>query len=102
MSKPKLMGTKRYYIEDRDDEYGISEIRISLNARDRKAVLRNKRSRYEYMKHLREVGVIERGGCQCSHCMQGWDCCGNWFLSHTRIEPARKGVTIVKTYARNI
>ncbi|USV40954.1 hypothetical protein [Xanthomonas phage BUDD] len=102
MSKMRILGGKDFYGNLEGDETIVRHILVSLNARKRKAILKNRKSRYRFIRELQASGIVERGGCQCSHCMNDWDCCGRWFMSHAKIIPAPKGVFIAKTYQRNI
>lgn len=102
MSKMRILGGKTFYIDRYHDEQVERHILVSLNARERKAILKNRKTRYNFIRKLRDAGIVEHSGCQCGHCMNGWDCCGRWFMSRAKIIPAPKGVYIVKTYERNI
>ena len=92
--------TKEYVVRnnDEDDTKRVS-FRIRLTASDRKQALRH---RYTMFMLLKDCNYIQEQGCDCRHCMNDWDCCGNLYPSTVKVEPAKRGIKVTQFYARNI
>lgn len=99
MSKAKVLGRKTIETDPEYGDYCDVRTRIDANARDRRHMLRNKQW---LIKDLMDRSIISEHGCSCSHCQNGWDCCGRMFASSTRIVPAKGGVEVVQSFSRNI
>lgn len=83
---------------DEDETHRVS-FRVRLNARDRKQALR---SQYTTRMLLQDAGYIREYGCNCRHCRNDWDCCGNLFPSYVEIKPAKRGIKVTQHYLRNV
>lgn len=97
MAARRILPAVVRYTEDGND--ATRTVRIACNARDRRAILRN---RARFARELRDAGHVMPPGCDCRHCRNDWDCCGRMVPGSVRIFPARRGVVAVQYFARNI
>lgn len=95
----KQLGSNYVFTSDEDAEMRVS---FDANARDRKRVLKNRRTRRELAVELKIDGTLEGEGCQCSHCRNDWDCCGRMVPGRVEIRARPGGLVAVQHYSRNI
>lgn len=86
--------------EDHPDRDGQTEtIRLRARSRD---FPRTRAQKRRFITQLMDLGVIDAPGCRCSHCENDWDCCGRLFVASTSVHRARRGLTVVQHYLRNV
>ena len=101
MSKFKILSTTFRYTGETGDS-AVEVTRIDVNARERAIILASRKSRREFILELMGTGEIRNSGCDCSHCLNDWDCCGRMTLDGTQLDVPRHGLRIIQHVSRNI
>lgn len=74
-------------------------IRIDCNARDRKGYLKNRKFLID---GLMDSGDLIPTRCDCTHCLNDWDCCGRLIGYQPKVIPVKGGVLVRQYAARNL
>jgi hypothetical protein len=91
--------TMHYDERGNGDDEAVRRVSLDMNARTRRAVLRNRRA---FVRHAVDCGVVDAPGCDCSHCMNDWDCCGCMVPSTAYVVPRKGGVLLIQRLVRNV
>lgn len=98
----RLVNTSSRYTDEQGDTQDV-RLSFDMSARDRKSILRNRVSRRWFVLELIGTGELDQPGrCQCSHCLNDWDCCGRLVPGTIKVQPRRGGLYVVQTYDRNV
>lgn len=93
---------KPIYREDpKDYDCDTVTIRIRANKLYSKRFL-SRRGQQRTIKALITAGVLQDYGCDCSHYLNDWDCCGRMTVSWNEIKRTTRGVLIIQHRSRNI
>jgi hypothetical protein len=85
-----------------DWETEIQVLTIRANRREAAGVLRTYRTKRELIERLIDRGDLSPPGCNCSHCLSDWDCCGNLTVSYRTVGRIKRGLKIVTHLSRNV
>lgn len=90
-------------VDPSGDETNMQHVHVRLSRRERRALSAGRLSvRDAVIRELTARGVLDTGGCDCSHCRNDWDCCGRFIVSGRRTRNTRRGLSVVTYYTRNI
>lgn len=95
------------FTQDPDCEEGDLRItRIRANRKELAQLFGRRRShiraRVALKQELINSGALQPLGCDCSHCRNDWDCCGNMTVSFTRFRRVRRGFLIIQHRSPNL
>lgn len=93
-------GTVRY--DESGDDTRVEVTRFRANKRETDRILHDSEARHALHRKLVDDGTLAPSGCDCYHCQQDWDCCGNFFTHGATYRRASRGFTATQTFQRNI
>lgn len=82
-----------------DEDSNVTTTLVTMNASTRAFLLRNRRRALDI---FQSWDVVSRPGCECSHCLNDYDCCGRMVLTALDLRPAKGGVYVAQYRVRNV
>lgn len=107
----QIKTTRPYFTYAQDGDGGAETFLVRANKRDARRMVRTVEYRPGRFttrmdpaleQELLDRGLIQPYGCECSHCLNGWDCCGRLFPAIVNARIVRGGIRITQSYPRNI
>lgn len=57
---------------------------------------------WKTLNHVVKSGLIQPYGCDCYHCRNDWDCCGNFVVGSNRLFFAGDRMIVLQRLSRNL
>jgi hypothetical protein len=83
-----------------DGDHATQRFTFRMRSADIKAVTDG--SVYSFIRPLQKAGDLPSFGCDCSHCLAGWDCCGRMVPQYARASRIKRHLVITIHYNRNV
>lgn len=103
--RPNVVNRSYTMFEDANgygDDEAVRRVSLDMNARERRAVLRSRRSRRDFVRHAVDCGLVAPPRCYCGVCMADGDCCGRMVPRTAYVVPRKGGVLLFQRLVRNI